>query len=90
MEKSELNSDDLMKGIEDMLKGTPSSTSKTPKIEVTDPEEFAPHERLIAKDLHAISHLVSITTEEMLLSLKRIIYFIEHHQATTGDDSKKV
>ncbi len=84
MDKPELNADDLMKGIEDMMKG--ATTSKASPIEVTDPEQFLPHERMIAKDLWALSQMLALGKNEMLLSLKRIIYFIEHYKVK--DDSR--
>lgn len=86
-EHSNFEANDAIKGLEEMLKGTPpKSTPKSTSIEVTDPEQFLPHERLIAKDLHAISHLLSLDTAEMTLALKRIVYFVEHYKAK--DESK--
>lgn len=86
MDKPELNADDVMKGIEDMMKGATKPDAQ--KIEVTDPEHFLPHERLIAKDIHALSHMLSLDHKEMCLALKRIVSFVEYKMKEAKDDSR--
>ena len=81
MPEPEMNSDDVMKEFESILKGEKPERVSPANQGPTDPEEFQPHERAIAKMLHEFPHMFSLTTDEMLGTLKRITFFIEHHKA---------